>query len=297
MLLSTQTDVVFRTFGEAEGIEVLARAGYDAIDYSMFAMTREDCPLNTCDISAHAGNLRRKAEDAGLRFNQAHAPFPSWLFGNDEYNGYIIDRVIRSIRIAGLLGAKAIVVHPVAHPEGGDVQKEWNLAFYRRLEPIALEYGIKIALENMWGHDRNRGYIVPNVCSFGEDLSDYVDALNPEAFTVCLDLGHCGLVGDEADHAIRVLGKQRLGALHVHDNDYRNDTHTIPYACGCKMDWDKITRALGEIDYQGDFTYEADNFMVRCDKEAMPIAVRYMAELGRFLIARIDEARPGNQKK
>ena len=42
MLLSTQTDVVFRTLGEKDGIDVLARAGYDAIDFSMFP--RQNAP-------------------------------------------------------------------------------------------------------------------------------------------------------------------------------------------------------------------------------------------------------------
>ena len=282
MLLSTQTDVVFRTLGEAEGVEIFARAGYDAIDFSMFPMTNPNCLWNTCDLQDFAKTLRKQAEDAGIRFNQAHAPFPGWKFGDDAYNTFIVKAVTRSIQIAGLLGAKAIVVHPIAHPEGGAVQKAFNLEYYRKLEPIALDSGVKIALEN----------IIPNVCSFGEDLAEYVDELNPEAFTVCLDLGHCGLVGDEADHAIRALGGKRLGALHVHDNDYRNDTHTIPYALGCKMHWDKITTALGEIDYQGDFTYEADNFLVRFDKEALPYAVRFMADLGRTLIAKVDAARP-----
>ena len=45
-------------------------------------------------------------------------------------------------------------------------------------------------------------------------------------------------------------------------------------------------------DYQGDFTYEADNFLVRFDKEALPYAVRFMADLGRTLIVKVDAARP-----
>ena len=57
MLLSTQTDVVFRTLGEKDGIDVLARAGYDAIDFSMFPMSHDACPLNTCDIELYAKNL------------------------------------------------------------------------------------------------------------------------------------------------------------------------------------------------------------------------------------------------
>ena len=66
----------------------------------------------------------------------------------------------------------------------------------------------------------------------------------------------------------------------------------IPYTFGCAMNWDKITKALGEIDYQGEFTYEADNFLARIDRAALPAALSYMEKLGRVLIAKIDANRP-----
>ena len=294
MLLSTQTDNLFRRFTPDEAIRILADAGFDAIDYSMFAMTDDNCPLNTCDPEKYGTELRKKAEAAGLIFNQAHAPFPCWSAGNDAYNEKMPARIVQSIRIAGTLGAKAIVVHPIAYTERGEAQKEFNFKFYRTLESTAREYGIKIAVENMWGYDRRRDYIVENVCSTSDELSAYFDELAaPDVYTVCLDLGHCGLVGEEADHAIRVLGKDRLGALHVHDNDYRHDSHTLPYDCGMKMNWDNITKALGEIDYQGDFTFEADNFLARFDAETVADASAFMATIGRKLMKKIEAARPG----
>lgn len=303
MLLSTQTDTVFRNFGEEEGIRILADAGYDAIDYSMFWMSSDNHPLFAEDPIAHAEKLRALADAAGLRFNQAHSPFPCWRYGDDAYNAKMPERVRTSVRIAGILGAKSTVVHPIAYTQGVQVpgaaaeeaerlQMEFNLDFYHTLEPIALEYGTKVALENMWGHDNRRGIIVPNVCSYAVDLARYFDALNPKAFTVCLDLGHCGLIGEDAEHAIRVLGGNRLGALHIHDNDNRNDSHTLPYSHGCRMNWDAILTALGEIDYQGDFTYEADNFLARLDRAAIPAAETYMANLGRIMIRTLDSHRP-----
>lgn len=293
MLLSTQTDNLFHRFGPDGGIPIFAEAGFDAIDYSMFQMTADDCPLNTVDPEKYGLELRKKAEAAGLRFNQAHAPFPCWRNGDEAYNAKMPARVAQSIRIAGVLGAKAIVVHPIAYVKPGEEQKKINFDFYRTLEPVALEYGIKIAIENMWGYDNRRNYIMPNVCSFGEDLVEYYDGLNnPDAYTVCLDLGHCGLVGDEPDHAVRVLGNKRLGALHVHDNTYKADNHTVPYDYGMKMNWDAITKALGEIDYQGDFTFEADAFLGRFDADTIPEAVKFMAGIGRRLMAKIEAARP-----
>lgn len=294
MILSTQTDNVFAKCGIDEGLKIFATAGYDAIDYSMFGMTNDDHFLNNCDVEAFAKELKEKAAAVGLAFNQAHAPFPCWRNDDDAYNAKMPERLKNSIRIAGILGAKAIVVHPIAYIKPGDEQKAFNFELYRSLEPVALEYGTKIALENMWGYDNRRGYILPNVCSFAKDLCEYYDELNnPKAYTVCLDLGHCGLVGEEPDDAIRILGKDRLGALHIHDNTYRGDTHTIPYDVGCKMNWDNITKALGEIDYQGDFTYEADAFLGRFPAADIQTPVSFMAALGRTLIAKIDAARPG----
>lgn len=292
MILATQTDVVFAKCGIDEGLKIFAKAGYDALDYSMFGMINDDHFLNHCDVEAFAKELREKAAAVGLVFNQAHAPFPCWRNGDDAYNAKMPGRLANAIRIAGVLGAKAIVIHPIAYTRPGDEQKAFNFELYRSLEPVALEYGTKIALENMWGRDSRRDYIVPNVCSYAKDLCEYYDGLNnPKAFTVCLDLGHCGLVGEEPDDAIRILGRDRLGALHIHDNTYRADTHTIPYDVGCKMNWDNITRALGEIDYQGDFTYEADNFLGRFPAADIQIPVNFMANLGRALIEKIDAAR------
>lgn len=292
MILSTQTSNLFGRFGADDAINIFSEAGFDAIDFSMFGLTNDGDPLVTADEAAFAKELRQKVEAAGLRFNQAHAPFPSWRVGDDAYNAKMPARVEKSIKIAGLLGAGAIVVHPIAIPGGGKEQKDFNLKMYREFAPIAKEYGIKVALENMWGHDSRRNYIIPNVCSFAADLCDYYDALDDsEAFTICLDLGHCGLIGEEAQDAIRILGHDRLGALHVHDNNYIQDNHTIPYDYGMRMNWDKITKALGEIDYSGDFTYEADVFFARFDRASMPIAAKFMADIGRALIAKIDAAR------
>lgn len=293
MLLSTQTDVTFAKCGDDKGLKILSSAGYDAIDFSMFGMCHDDNFLNNTDFIQYAKELRKKAEDVGLRFNQAHAPFPVMRYNDEAYNERIFPRVENAVKIAGILGAYCIVVHPVATPTSPEEQKEYNFKMYKKLAPIAKEYGVKIALENMWGYDSRRNYIVPNVCSFARDLAEYYDELaDPDTFTVCLDLGHCGLIGEEPDEAIRTLGPDRLGALHVHDNNYVEDTHTIPYGIGMKMNWDKITRALGEIDYRGDFTFEADNFLSRMPAELLPSGVKFMESLGRELIRKVDSYRP-----
>ena len=86
MLLATQTHRVFDVLGVDDGLKLFKRAGYEALDYSMFGMTNDANFLNTCDFEAYARELREKAEALGLKWNQAHAPFPGLKYSDDAYN-------------------------------------------------------------------------------------------------------------------------------------------------------------------------------------------------------------------
>ncbi len=134
----------------------------------------------------------------------------------------------------------------------------------------------------MWGIDSKRGYIVANVCSTPEEFADYLDSLDSKYFTACLDVGHCGLVGFDEANFIKALGTKRLKALHIHDNDFKDDLHTLPFMA--KLNWDSITGALKEIKYEGDFTLEADGFFKNIPDDFLPVAYKFMHDTGRYLI-------------
>ena len=278
MLLSTQTDVTAREFGLPEAVRLIGAAGFDAADISMF-----DDEWNQWMFADGFGprvlEVKRAAKEAGIVLNQAHAPFPTMKDGDAEFNEKRMAQVKRSIEIAGMLEVRNIVVHPVVFKKQ---MKAKNLAMYRELQSAAREAGVRIALENMWGRDSRRNVICKNVCSDAESLAEYFDALDPDLFSVCLDLGHIGLVGDYEVGTIKKLGAKRLKCLHVHDTDYRNDLHTLPW-CG-RLPWQEIMAALGEIGYTGDLTFEADNFIAHTPKTLIPSALRYMHDVGRELI-------------
>lgn len=282
MKVSTQTHAMSRAFGDEEAIKILARIGFDALDYSMFDENPDTSPVLANDYESYALKLRKIAEDEGIRFNQAHAPFPSYRHGDDDYNKKILPQIIRTIAFAGILGADQIIVHPVAFKEN---KKEKNIELYNFLLPTAKEFGIKIALENMFGGNPHNGHIIPNVCSTGKEFAEYMDALDPEYFVACLDLGHAGLVGDSAQDMIRALGHDRLKSLHVHDNNYLSDLHTLPFTVSDSksLDWTEITAALKEIEYSGDFTFEADGFFRHMPKELLIAASEFMLKTGRYL--------------
>jgi len=282
VVLSTQTSGGSKKIGDEKTVMLLAKAGFDAIDYSMFRMDDDDNILNTPEYESYAGELRHIAKEHGVFFNQAHAPFPSYRVGDEEYNKKILPKIIRSMEVASILGVKIVIVHPT---DFGENNFERNIEFYNSLAPYCKQFNIKVALENMWGWDHKRDYIVSNVCSVPDEFAEFLDALDPAYFTGCLDLGHCGLVGVDAADAIRTLGGERIGALHVHDNDYKADTHTLPFFAD--MNWGAITRALGEIEYKGDFTFEADAFIRNVPEELLFSAYKFMHDTGRYLINKI----------
>lgn len=290
MQLVTNTEIISDWFGDKKALELIKKAGFDGADYSMFNMMSESSPLNGNDYKAYVKELSDYSKSIGISFVQGHSPFPGFDRSRPEYSERIAPLIRRSIEIAGMLGIEYLVIHPISPTQIPlDVDLfEFNMKYYKSLLPYAKEYGVKICLENMWGYDAKRGYIMPNVCSFAKDLSDYVDALDSEYFTACLDLGHSGLIGEEASDAIRILGHDRLSALHVHDNDYKNDTHTLPYYG--KMNWDEITKALSDIKYKGRFTYEAAVFLkpLPHEQEAVLAGLKYMEAIGRFLIKKIE---------
>ena len=281
MKIVTQTDVFVERLGEEEGVRALCEAGYEGLDFSLFSTARS---AFSDGYRESARRLRHIAATYGVSFRQAHAPFPVMKWGDTSgFNEERRSQVLRAMEYAALLGVRAIVVHPIAVAESEQKQEEVNLAFYNSLLPYAEEYGIRVALENMWGWNGTR--IVPNVCSTGAAFATYMEKLDPRWFTACLDLGHAGLVGDDAASMIRALGGRYLTALHIHDNDGIHDTHTMPYQ-GI-MDWESIFVALREIGYTGDFTYEADNFLTRLPEALLRPAARYMVEAARYMREKI----------
>lgn len=282
MKLVTQTEVLSARLGDEKAVRIICESGFEGIDYSMFRMSDDNDLLNTSAYKEHIKEIKKIAESYDVPFEQSHAPFPPIREGDKEYSERTMEKVKRAIEIAGMLEAKICVVHPCVF---SDNQFEHNMEMYHTLEPYAKNAGVKLALENMWGWDKIRNSIVPNVCSTAEDFNRYVDALNPENFTACLDLGHCGLVGKNAASMIIDMGK-RIGCVHIHDNDNIHDSHTLPYLS--KMDWNSILKAFADIDYSGNFTYEADSFLRMFPDEMLPACERFMHDVGVEMIKKIN---------
>lgn len=258
MLISTEIHSAAKHIGEEKAVELVAKAGFDAWDFSMFSMVRydwnnhcllpNDHPLTRPDYLRFARQLRQIGEDNGIHCNQAHAPFPNTHPGVRAY-------MQRAIECMAEAGGQILIIHP-----NNDATATQNGEFYQELLPFAKAHGVKIAAENMWNWDTVAKHATPAACSDPASFLAHLQAVNDPDLVACLDIGHAEMqdLGTSAVEMIHALGSH-LQALHLHDNDRKNDSHMIPFAG--KIDFAGVVQALKEIGYRGYLTLEADTYL------------------------------------
>lgn len=290
--VSTTTWVLDTRLGYKNAVKVLKQAGFNTYDLKLYEnvnycaefLASENYRENALNFKAYADSLR-------LTCNQAHAPYPS----SDEdktKTGEIFDLIVRSMEVASILGAKIIVVHPMQHLNYAENQRELfslNLEFYKSLIPYSEKFGIKIATENMWQLNLPTKIPTDSVCSRSWEFCELIDAIDSDYLVGCLDIGHASLMNADIPDFIRKMGNKRLLALHIHDTDLKSDSHTLPFTQ--KIDFEPILKALGEIDYKGDVTFEAGHFFKRFPDELLLSAARLLCDTGNYLADKIDSFR------
>mgnify|MGYP004595281441 CR=1 FL=1 len=275
MKISTEIGSSAGIVGERKAVEYVAKAGFDAWDFSMFEMVRYDWangriienghPLRSSEYLAFARELKQIGLDNGIVCNQSHAPFPVNV-------KEIRDMLRRSIECTAEAGGKICVIHP-----DNNKGPEENAEMYFELLPFAKEHGVKIATENMWNWYNGDSHASFAACATPESFNAHLDAVNDDFFVACLDIGHAEMEGmnTSATEMTYALGS-RLAALHIHDNDKLHDSHQIPFSM--KMDFVPIVKALKDIGYNGYFTLECGTYLSGCKSEEVPQRLKDMAE-------------------
>lgn len=243
-----------RRFGGEKGYEYLKSLGYDCVDYQRFLNT--DTPLFECsetDFDSAVKRDRKIIEDVGLEVFQVHAPW-RWPAqdATEEERAERFEKMSKSIRGTALLGSRYFVIHPLMPWGGGsygpDLRKyrEINLSFMRNLCREAEKNDVVICFENMPMR------ALP--LSKPEDSLDFVKEIDSPYFKMCLDTGHCAVHGIQPAEAVRLIGKDILRTLHVHDNDGNQDLHWVPFTG--VIDWEDFSKALQEIGFDGCLSIE-----------------------------------------
>lgn len=281
MKLVTTTHLLEERFGLKAAIRMIKESGFDGYDCSLFESMKPGKPLALTAYLDYAREVRIYADSLGIPCTQTHAPYPS--LPTLEAIDAVVETQLRAIEISAILGAEIIVIHPASCT---DVHGNFE-HLYSKLIPKAEELGIKIATENMFFFDSKTKTASPAACGTVEDFIKYVDYPRSEHFTACLDIGHSELKNMEgAVQFIEKMGKDRILALHVHDNDKISDKHIIPFSG--KINWDEVCSALAQIGYKGNFTFEADYTFQNYPDELMKNALSLLYKTGRHLISKIE---------
>lgn len=275
MKLSSNFIKFHNEFGLKGTIDIFSEAGFEGIDFNT--------DLEEYYTDAHNEDfyktIKAYAKDKGIVFSQTHAPFGS-SFKDEDRTNRRFDEIVRSMQHASWLGAEMVVVHPCGHisyKDNYDHVMDYNLRFYQRLIPYAEEWNVKIAIEN-----------IPDcITETPEGMLTLLRRLDHPVFTVCFDVGHANICGQDPADMINALGTY-IGCTHIHDNDGVHDCHTLPYYGN--IDWEQVMKAFAEIGYKGTLSYEAGLFVDRVPVELRKESAAYMAKIGKYLIERFKEA-------
>lgn len=128
----------------------------------------------------------------------------------------------------------------VMHLTSKKVAPLYNKIGLNRIQKIvnyAQEIGVKVAFENT----KIKGYL------------EYVmQNIKNENVGICYDAGHCHVhFNDEFNYE---FFKDRIFAVHLHDNDQSDDLHLLPF--DGTIDWKYVIKKLKECNYQGPITLE-----------------------------------------
>ena len=101
--------------GDEKAVELIAKAGFDACEISMFDAADNDGEMHRLMINSHplsggnylayARRLKQIGLDNGIVCNQSHAPFPSWGLES-------VPVLKRSIECTAEAGGEISIIHP-----------------------------------------------------------------------------------------------------------------------------------------------------------------------------------------
>lgn len=177
------------------------------------------------------------AHTYGLAVENAHLPYVSAneLWTGGSYEMLLLD----GIRSCASYGVPVLVAHvsagenpPEPTPRGVDT--------LLRAAELCERLNVRLALENV-RQSRHLDFAL-----------GHVDSKN---VGFCYDIGHSRTVYG-LEHALLKRYKNRLMALHLHDNDGSGDQHRLPF--DGDVDWESFARILPQTTYHDALTLEAD---------------------------------------
>lgn len=140
------------------------------------------------------------------------------------------------------------------------------------------------------GYARNGyGEIIRNPYSEVAWLNETVDAYNMlcgrDCFGICLNVGHANVLSDNLRAFAEAAG-ERLGLIHMNDNDGNLDMHQMPFTFtngrgSRNTDIYRLIGTLVRMDYQGGIVFDVSGFWEKAPVPMQRPALRLLQALGK----------------
>lgn len=211
-----------------ETIEAIKDAGFKKVFVQWY---NKDCKPNQEEQLKYI-------RDCGLNVIFAHLSYYGindiWL--DNETGESLIDRYKNDIKICKENNIPMVIMHLTSKSEA----PKYNKIGLKRLKEIvdyAKELNIRVAFENT----KIKGY-----------LEYVIDNIDNENVGICFDSGHYHAhFNDEFDFD---KFKNKIFAVHLHDNDKSADLHLMPF--DGTLDWNRVMKNLKQCNYSGPITLE-----------------------------------------
>lgn len=296
MEISTSTNIcAFRPGRERNPLDFCiaecAKGGYKVLDINFCEAMNPHSRMRDEDWEDYVRDIAEMGRRWGVVFRQSHLPYYDIFAQNDGEKVRLMEELIRrSIIASGELGVKWAVTHPgTVYSAGPDmrVSLERNLEYYSGHVKTAMECGVGIALENDFEY-RSAPY-QRIFCANVHELAELVDAFgDPKHVGACYDFGHGNLGGPFHRRNLNIIGP-RLRAVHVQDNHGMSDEHLLPFHGN--IDWAEAMAGLADIGYDGDLTYEIQEFGRCFPNDQKHLVVEYSLKVGRVLVDMFERAK------
>lgn len=209
-------------------IESVKKAGFKNVFVQWYDKKWEHSQIEQVEI----------CQKLGLNIIFAHLGYQNInsIWEEGEIGDREVERYKKDIKDCHENGIPMVVMH-LTSKEKAPMYGEVGLNRIRKITEYAKEMNMKVAFENT----KIKGYL------------EYVlENIKDDNVGICFDAGHYHVHFD--DEFNFDFFKDRIFAVHLHDNDKSDDLHLLPF--DGTINWEDVINKLKECNYDGPITME-----------------------------------------
>lgn len=237
------TQIILGEMSLEDTLDLCRQAGYQSVEL-VFNETKDlDVRLRDPELA----KVRERCTAAGVEIGSVIATFADRgnLLSRDPAERDKLRRgLVRSLEIAGVVGAGAVLLHPGSLTVEGTYEEAWTdlREALRETAPLAAAHRVVIGLENVW----NRFLLSP------WEARTFIDEVNSPWVKLYLDTANMMAYG-YPEHWIRGLGPR---IVRVHFKDYVRRDHRFVNLLDGDTDWPTVMAELRRAGYGGPVIHE-----------------------------------------